>query len=184
MTLHRRRSFFMAAALGAALIAVTAPAAQARQDILASAQGHDLPRQQVETTIGFLEFLAGAAFPSEEKRAIIEEARTEFVRDPVGDLKIYESIEDAARRAAALKRDRVKAAEFREDTIAAIHLDLLSKPVKDRDSAAIKALFARVPVIAADPTSRHVVTRRGLAALLDANDFVAGLAGHKAIYAA
>jgi len=174
----------MAAALGAALIAVTAPAAQARQDILASAQGHDLPRQQVETTIGFLEFLAGAAFPSEEKRAIIEEARTEFVRDPVGDLKIYESIEDAARRAAALKRDRVKAAEFREDTIAAIHLDLLSKPVKDRDSAAIKALFARVPVIAADPTSRHVVTRRGLAALLDANDFVAGLAGHKAIYAA
>src|SRR5215470_16538243 len=131
MVLHRRRAFFIAAALGAALAAATAPTAQVREDILTSAQGHDLPRKQVETAIAFLEFLAGGAFSSEEKRAIIEEARTGFVRDPVGDLKVYASIEEASGRAAALKRDMVKEAEFREDSIAAIHLDLLSKPAKD-----------------------------------------------------
>jgi hypothetical protein len=184
MMLHRRRTFFIAVALGAALVAGTPPAAQAREDILASAQGHDLARQQVEVAIAFLEFLADGAFSSEEKHAILEEAHTEFMRDPVGDLKVYASIEEAARRAAALKGDKIKEAEFREDTIAAIHLDLLSKPAKERDSVAIRALFGRVPVIAADPTSRHVVTRRGLDALLDANDFVAGLAGHGTIYAA
>ena len=178
------RPLFFAAALAATLVAGATSAQQAREDVLASAQGHDLARQQVETAIAFLEFLAGAAFSSEERHAIIAEARAEFVRDPVGDLKVYESIGDAAGRAAALKHDKVKEAEFREDTIAAIHLDLLSKPAKDRDSAAIGALFGRVPVIAADPTSRHVVTKRGLDALLDADDFVADLAGHRAIYAA
>src|SRR5262245_4283414 len=136
MTLHRRRTFFMAAALGVALAAGPALAGQAREDILASAPGCALPRQPIETVIGCPEFLAGGAFSPEEKHAILEEARAEFVRDPVGDLKVYASIEQAAGRAAALKRDTVKETEFREDTIAAVHLDLLSKPAKDRDSAA------------------------------------------------
>jgi hypothetical protein len=188
MMLDRGRTFFIAFALGAVLVTGTPAAAQAREDILASARGHDLARQQVEVAIAFLEFLADGSFSSDEKHAIIEEARTDFMRDPVGDLKVYASIAEAARRAAALKGDKIKEAEFREDTIAAIHLDLLSKPAEERakrrDSAAIRALFGRVPVIAADPTSRHVVTRRGLDALLDANDFVAGLAGHGTIYAA
>jgi len=78
------------------LVAGATSAQQAREDILASAQGHELARQQVEAAIVFLEFLAGGAFSSEERRAIIEESRAEFVRDPVGDLKVYASIEEAA----------------------------------------------------------------------------------------
>ena len=178
------RTFFIVAALAATFVAGTASAVHASEDILASAQGHDLARRQVEAAIAFLEFLADGAFSSEERRAILEEARSEFVRDPIGDLRVYASVEDAAQRAASFQGDMVKEAEFREDTIAAIHLDLLSKPAEERDSAATRALFGRVPVIAADPTSRHVATKRGLDALLNANDFVAGLAGHRAVYAA
>lgn len=178
------RALFFAVAVAATLAADSISAHQARDGILASAQGHELARQQVETAIAFLEFLAGGGFSSEERNAILDEARAGFVRDPAGDLKVYASIEEAARRAASFQSDPVKKAEFREDTIAAIHLDLLSKPGSERDSAAIRALFGRVPVIAADAMSRHVVTKRGLDALLDANDFVASLAGHRAIYAA
>jgi len=178
------RLLFFAAALAATLVAGATSAQQLRESILASAQGYELARQQVETAIAFLEFLAGGAFSSEERRAILEDARAEFVRDPVGDLKAYVSIEDAARRAASVRGDLIKEAEFREDTIAAIQLDLLSKPAKERDTAAVKALFQRVPIIAADPTARHVVTRWGLDALLNANDFVAGLVGHREVYVA
>lgn len=184
MTLRRSRSLFIVAALGAVLVGTGVSTAQARDDTLASAQGYDLARRQVETAIAFLEFLAGGAFLSAERHAILDEARAEFPRDPAGDLRAYASTEDAARRAASILGDKVKEAEFREDTIAAIHLDLLLKPAKERDSAAIRALFGRVPVIAVDSTSRHVVTKRGLDALLNANDFVAGLVGHRAIYAA
>jgi hypothetical protein len=176
----RRRLLCIVAAL-TLTVAATA-AADAREDMLASAQGHTLARRQVDAAIAFLEFLANEPFSPDERRMILEEARVAFSRDPEGELRVYASIEDAARRAASIRGDNVKAAEFREDTIAAIHLDLLAKPAKDRDSAAVRALFRRVPVIAADPASRHVVTRRGLDALLDANDFVAGLVGHAAAY--
>ena len=178
------RSLFIAPVLAAALVAGTAPTAQAQESILASAQGHDLTRRQVEAAIAFLEFLAGGTFSSEERRAILDEARADFPRDPAGELRAYASVEDATRRAATFRGDKVREAEFREDTIAAIHLDLLSKPAQERDTVAARVLFQRVPVIVADPTSRHVITKRGLDALLESNDFVAGLVGHTAAYAA
>jgi hypothetical protein len=171
----RKCSFLIAAAVGAALVAGIAPEAPAREDILASRQGQDLARRQVEAAIAFLEFLAAASFSSDERNKIIEEARTAFERNPAGERRGYAAVEAAARRAASFKGDKVREEEFRENAIAAIHLDLLSKPEKERDTATIRSLFVRVPVIAADPTSRHVVTKRGLDALLDANDFVAGV---------
>jgi len=177
---RRRRLLCIVAAL--TLTVAAAVAADAREDMLASAQGYTLARRQVDAAIAFLEFLANEPFSSNERRMIFEEARVAFPRDPEREFKAYASIEDAARRAALIRGDKVKEAEFREDTIAAIHLDLLAKPAAERDSAAVRALFRRVPVIAADPASRHVVTRRGLDALLDANDFVAGLVGHTALY--
>jgi hypothetical protein len=184
MTPITPRSLFIAAALAATLVAGTVQSMQASESLLATVEGYDLARQRVDSAITFLEFLADGAFSPEERRAIIEEARSEFLRDPAGELRVYASIEDAAQRAASFRGDVVKEEEFREDTITAIYLDLLSKPAQERDSAATRALFGRASIITADSASRYVITKRGLYALLDANDFVAGLVGHQAVYAA
>ena len=160
-----------AAACAAVFALVPLHAANADR-VLATAGGHELTTAMTEAGITFGEFLAGTVFTEAEAQALTKEAIRDFQADPADEIDGYRQAQALLGRVASMDTAAERAAERTRVTT------LLYWAFQDDDvPSLLQVVYRYAPVIAADPQSELVVTRRAVDALVDSNGFVAELAG-------
>lgn len=143
--------------------------------VLTSANGKNLTQAMVNDAIAFGEFLAGDKFTPSEKSWLKDLAIKEFRKAPASEIQAYNIVAKVLSQIKQLNNP-VMRARARENAFTYIYLrDLAEQTLNEPSFTSI--VYKHSPVIAADPTSQLVVTKRGIESYFEWYNFTQQLLG-------
>lgn len=147
--------------------------------VLTSVNGQNLTQGMVNNAIAFAEFLAGEKFTPSEVSWLKDVAVKEFRNNPTSTIQAFNTIAQVFSEIRQLNNP-VARAQVREKLFTKIYLDQLAKQRLNGPSV-MTIVYKHSPVIAADPASELVVTKRGMQSYFDCYNFTAQLVGRPLI---
>lgn len=143
--------------------------------VLTSANGQNLTQGMIDDTIRFGEFLAGEKFTPSEVSWIKDLAVKDFPKETASEIQSYNIIAKVLSEIRQLNNPVVRV-QVREKLFTQIHLNQLAKGTLNEPTI-MTLVYKHSPVIAADPTNKVVLTKRGLESYFEWHNFTQQLLG-------
>jgi hypothetical protein len=151
-----------------------APRTQASA-VLTSVNGQNLTQGMVNNAIAFYEFIVGEKFTSSEVSWFKEVIVKEFTNNPASTIQSHNTIAKFLLEIRQLNNP-VARVQVREKLFTQLYLNELAKGTLN-EPGVMTIVYKHSPVIAADPASKLVVTKRGIESYVEWYNFTAQLVG-------
>ncbi|BAZ24014.1 hypothetical protein NIES4073_49060 [Kalymmatonema gypsitolerans NIES-4073] len=143
--------------------------------VLTSANGQNLTQEMINDAIAFGEFLAGEKFTPSEVSWFKDLAVKGFPKETASEIQGYNIIAKVLSEIRQLNNPVVRV-QVREKLFTQIYLNQLAKGTLN-EPGIMTIVSKHSPVIAADPTSKLVVTKRGFESYFEWYNFTEQLLG-------
>lgn len=145
-------------------------------NVLASSQGMDLKRSDVQKGIALLEFIVAKHIKASEVTELEKASVRDFKKNPKGFLTEINSIGEAMKRAYTIS-DVAKLGAARQELFASLYLATLNTPVAQQPKL-VQVMNRYVKVLTYDAQNKLVLTEKDIQGMINYTEFQSQLTGN------